>query len=536
MGAGALPDRRRHALARPRRAHLHAVGRLAGAADGGRAGAGRRRPARPRAGGDHAGLRRHHQPVRPYRAQAHARGDRPRPRRARPLQEPRRCASRRRLRRGDHAHHARQHERRRAALRGRRPLGLPEQGDGAPARHAGRGAEGAADLQGHHPPSRAARRLWPARDAARRPGGLDRQPHRALQPAGPAGRAAAHHHRPHRRGDLPDLARRPRAHRASRPHRHRRAGEPPHPGAIRAGAHALHHALGARQHGRWRRALCAGRRTAVPQRRLRPPARSRCHDHRHHHQSRRHRPLPARARRLRPDRRHRCRAGQAHGPHRERRRRAVRAHRPQRPHARDHLAQAQRRPPAGDLSRHHRAQDARAGARALAQHPADRARRDAGRAPGLRRRRQVAVLQRGDAQVPQPRSRDPAAAAGRLVDPRLPDRARRLRRDGRRPARRVRRCAQADLRLGHRGLDAAQAPRAHAAFPADRARQWLAARHVPRRHRPRRRPPARRRGAPGADPRHGGDGRRHRLPRPRRAPGPVQRGLPALHAGPARRS
>ena len=109
---------------------------------------------------------------------------------------------------------------------------------------------------------------------------------------------------------------------------------------------------------------------------------------------------------------------------------AVRAYRPQRPHARDHLAQAQRRPPAGDLSRHHRAQDARAGARALAQHPADRARRDAGRAPGLRRRRQVAVLQRGDAQVPQPRSRDPAAAAGRLVDPRLPDRARRLRRDG----------------------------------------------------------------------------------------------------------
>ena len=69
-----------------------------------------------------------------------------------------------------------------------------------------------------------------------------------------------------------------------------------------------------------------------------------------------------------------------------------------------------RRPPAGDLSRHHRAQDARAGARALAQHPADRARRDAGRAPGLRRRRQVAVLQRGDAQVPQPRPRDPAAA------------------------------------------------------------------------------------------------------------------------------
>ena len=228
MGAGALPDRRRHALARPRRAHLHAVGRLAGAADGGRAGAGRRQPARLGLAAIMLGfvviisLFAHIERKRTRAA------DRPRPRRARPLQEPRRCASRRRLRRGDDAHHARQHERRRAALRRRRPLGLPEQGDGAPARHAGRGAEGAADLQGHHPPSRAARRLRPARDAARRPGGLDRQPHRALQPAGPAGRAAAHHHRPHRRGDLPAFARRPRAHRASRPHRHRRAGEPPH--------------------------------------------------------------------------------------------------------------------------------------------------------------------------------------------------------------------------------------------------------------------------------------------------------------------
>src|SRR5215216_4554779 len=113
--------------------------------------------------------------------------------------------------------------------------------------------------------------------------------HRALQPAGSTGRAAAHHHRPHRRGDLPDLARRPRAHRASRPHRHRRAGEPADTSAVRAGAHARHHAFGARQHGRRRRALRAGRRVAVPQRRLRPPARPRFHDHRHHHQSRRHR-------------------------------------------------------------------------------------------------------------------------------------------------------------------------------------------------------------------------------------------------------
>ena len=64
------------------------------------------------------------------------------------------------------------------------------------------------------------------------PGGLEgwiASRARALQPAGPAGRAAAHHHRPHRRGDLPALARRPRAHRASRPHRHRRAGEPRSP-------------------------------------------------------------------------------------------------------------------------------------------------------------------------------------------------------------------------------------------------------------------------------------------------------------------
>ena len=50
----------------------------------------------------------------------------------------------------------------------RRPLDLPERGDGAPARHAGRAAEDAADLRRHRPLPRAARRLRPARGAARR--------------------------------------------------------------------------------------------------------------------------------------------------------------------------------------------------------------------------------------------------------------------------------------------------------------------------------------------------------------------------------
>ena len=89
------------------------------------------------------------------------------------------------------------HERRRAALRGRRPLGLPEPGDGQAARHVGRAAGDAADLRRHRPLSRAARRLRAARGAAGRARGLDRKPRPALhrsptsRPSGGAPRPAA---------------------------------------------------------------------------------------------------------------------------------------------------------------------------------------------------------------------------------------------------------------------------------------------------------------------------------------------------------